>query len=322
MPTYSTCPLVSANLYASGFLEAGINKVIRPIADQAQAMGGFVWIMRYHKRGEHLKIRIHADERYRTALRDLLSRVSTDFLRELANVPEPVGGRKIGLSKLPSIDREDEIQEVAPDRSLLLTTWRRCHVPFADNPWLKDDDYISLACHSYGAGCGLYIDRFSPLGATPEALTLLARCIIAITPDFGMSELELQSYHAYHRDWLLRFFLRDSQQNITRNKFEDALRQNSALTRGFRWLTSSERSLPANAEWIRSAAELLAYVRKASSESPAYDIDPFASRHDFPPLFKLLHALANQMGVAPLKEAYVHHLLMHGISRVRELYAA
>jgi hypothetical protein len=33
----------------------------------------------------------------------------------------------------------------------------------------------------------------------------------------------------------------------------------------------------------------------------------------FPPTFKILHGLANQVGMPPLQEAFVHHLLLASV---------
>jgi hypothetical protein len=37
---------------------------------------------------------------------------------------------------------------------------------------------------------------------------------------------------------------------------------------------------------------------------------PFAADVSWPPLFKVFHGMANQIGLVPLQEAYVHHMLL------------
>ncbi len=61
----------------------------------------------------------------------------------------------------------------------------------------------------------------------------------------------------------------------------------------------------ADAQWRRSLAALFLHVSQ-----PRQDLDLFAEHPSFPPVFKVFHGFANQLGLDILDEAFVHHLLL------------
>jgi len=57
--------------------------------------------------------------------------------------------------------------------------------------------------------------------------------------------------------------------------------------------------------WCRALTALRQFL-----EPLAVDIDPFADGPTFPLFFKVCHGIANPLGVTPLNEAFIHHLLL------------
>jgi hypothetical protein len=67
------------------------------------------------------------------------------------------------------------------------------------------------------------------------------------------------------------------------------------------------------ARFAGALTELATYVEDIR-DLIDHDADPFASDMMFPPVFKVMHNLANQCGVRPLEEAYIYHLVLAAVS--------
>ncbi len=120
---------------------------------------------------------------------------------------------------------------------------------------------------------------------------------------------------AYHRDWLIRFTLLKSQADLERAEeaiaqFDRRLQAKAGQVETTRKkLTAQGTADPA---WRHALAELWQYARFLC-KSPNYHIDSFASDPAFACIFKVLHGLGNQLGITPLDEAFVHHLLLRAV---------
>lgn len=306
-------PLVTANIYASGLLDDVLLHVVAPFRRDVQDISGetYLWVVRYSRGGQHLKVRVHGAPEHQDEIRTLLATRADTFFESLRNVP-PASPRTSKPSA-PAIDLEDALESEFADRSIVWTTYRRSHVTLGMKPWLSDDSFVALACECLARGCDLTLAAAESGGlqslATRQKLLidLLMPALVALGLD---SDEKALSYLAYHRDWLLRFFVAETarEQQLLRH-FEEKTAAIPEALEGFRNVIGGLRAHPPDDRWSGALSEFAAYLNEFSGISE-YDLDPFTREISFPPAFKVLHGLANQIGMPPLQEAYVHHVLM------------
>ena len=304
-------PLVTANAYCSGRLCEVVEKLLKPAWQEIQvrAPESHLWIMRYARGGEHLKIRIHGQLPSRPGILETLTLGQERYFSSLgADLPEVRHTRK----GCPPIDLEDGDTEDHPDRTLLFTTYRRSHVVFGHEPYLSDSIYASLLTCCLVASTEIVLghirtNRNGQFPARPQRVLFLrglAAAVSALFPVVG----ERIRYLLYHRDSLLRGLRNRSKKffNPTRMTSDRAQAEMVKLV----GLDTRWEELPARVDlWCRHLESLfhhLALVRR----DPRYYIDLYAEDIAFPGLFKALHGFANQLGVDPLNEAFLSHLAL------------
>ena len=134
-------------------------------------------------------------------------------------------------------------------------------------------------------------------------------------------------YLAYHRDWLVRFSL--SQRNADplkaaeiRKYFDDQVAATAASALeplcgvvAAQWHPEAKADEAELQGWSSSLSSLRAYAAPLAAQ-PGYRLDPFATNPAFAPYFKVLHGMANQVGLNMLNEAFTHHLLLQAVTSV------
>ncbi len=327
-------PILTANLYCDARLDELLGEVVAPFWRELKALAGegswHLWMLRYARRGEHLKIRLHGPADQRAMAQGLLEERARRYFSTLEPAEEGAP-RRISM-KSPPIDVDDQAVAAHPDRALLWTQYRRSHVSLASEPFLLDDRYVSLFICCLTEGCeqvlaALYPEgsRVAPLSARPGILLKLLTSGLA-GPDLPAPQLA--QYLAYHRDWLIRFILLGRQADPDRavevitqldRRLESMTSQMEALHRVLEreWEGSGDMETA----WRHSLAGLLRYSRTLC-ESVDYHIDPFAGDPAFVCLFKALHGVSNQLGVSMLDEAFIHHMLLRAAEPVQEPLAA
>lgn len=328
-------PILTASLYCDARLDELIGEVVAPFWRELKTLVGegswHLWILRYARRGEHLKIRLHGPDDQKAMAKDLLESRAERYFSRL-EAPEEGAPRRISM-KSPPIDVEDQAEGAHPDRSLLWTGYRRSHVSLSGEPFLLDDRYVSLFIHCLAKGCDRILDALGPEGA--EAAPPSARpgiLLKLLAEGLGGSDLTARQraqYLAYHRDWLIRFTLQGRQADSDKaaevlERFDRRLESMAARMESLQRLLEREwREDGPSVEtaWRRSRTELLRHGR-ALCRSVDYHIDPFASDPAFVCQFKVLHSVANQLGVSMLDEAFVHHMLLRAAEALEPLAAS
>lgn len=326
-------PSLTANVYCAGRLDEVIRRIVVPFwselrRGESESLG-FLWLVRYDKAGEHLKIRLHGPESWRLSMRGPLRDITDAYFASLGGQGSPTEERSRppeSRTGIPSIDPEDDAPADYADRSLVWTEYRRSPLSLGSEPLLSDDRYVSLLTRCLARACELTMEA---VGAQDGDIThqqrqatllkALASGIEALHPH-RQKRIE---YFRYHRDWLLRYSLALSnsdsekeleilakfQQQLSRmGKAFDALRR--VVATGDGQMASREHFVGSYASWQRALFDLSSYVRPLCDD-PAYDLDPFAPDPAFVPVFKAFHGLANQMGIDRLNEALAHHILFY-----------
>ncbi len=313
-------PLLSANIYAGGLLDEALRCALVPFHERAAATGGdryALWFARYSRRGEHLKLRLHAEPARRAALADLLrERVGA----WLATLPAQAAQPRVIRDDVPAIDPEDEAADPAPDRSLLWTTYRRSYVSLGGSPWIEDDRFVALFCACLSAASELALravaeGRLAGPGARQK---VLLKALLS-----GVAALELgglarsAEYLQHHRDVLLRFLAEGSaKERKLLLRFDDQAQRTPTLVRlgalaHDAWTAGAQAA--DHGRWPAAVRALGAYTR-AFDGRPEYQTHRFTSNVSFSPAFKAFHGLANQLGLTWAEEAFTHHLLRAAVA--------
>lgn len=314
-------PVLTASIY-SGRIDGVIRGAVGPLRSglaEAFPDGAWrLWMLRYARGGCHLKVRVHGPEAVRPVAERLLDdAVRSHFLRVAA---PPEGTVRLTRPTSPAIDEDDESSEDHPDRTLRWTRYRRTHVCLGPKLFLGDDRYVALFTTCLSRAGEVVFEALGPAGdeelAGSVRLKALLNALLAGLSATGLAPGERAAYLAYHRDWLLRFVL------PTRAREEETLAGFERRAEGMGSVLEEARRTAARweeapalpsaapaAAWRRSLADLFRHLDTFRGD-PAYRSDPFSDDPAFPPLFKALHGLANQLGVDMLNEAFVHHLLL------------
>jgi hypothetical protein len=327
-------PLITANIYCSGRLDEVLQRCLVPFLEEARRIAPsdsvYLWTMRYPRGGEHLKVRLHAPPPYGAPLGDALAQAAAQFLATLVeptatgastDKPDPAPKRDAA----PSIDREDEASH--PDRSFVPTTYQRSHVSLGAPPFLLDDRYAARVTYCLGQGCQITLNALGAHAAQQVPFrirqTTLLKTIVGALAGAGWSPEQRIAYLAYHRNWLIRFLLAKTQQgnervtellaqfaqNVTRLGQGMRAIEQMAAAQWARPQGTDDTVAPADA-WRRGIHDLALYV-SSFADRPEYRVDPFARDQAFAAVFKVLHGLANQLGLKPFDESFAHHLLLH-----------
>ena len=323
-PLRNPDPLLAANIYCSGRLDDLFGRVLIPfrrtLRQSSLAAGVGLWTIRYSRRGEHLKVRLHGDVRDREALARLLAECAKSYFESLSGVA--AASPRVSRGDVPPIDAEDEIAGEAPDRSLLWTSYRRRPVSLGGSPWIEDDGFVAHATQCLACGCELLMAAVEGGTELTRAARqkLLLKALISGLGALGLGERKAGAeYLRYHRDWLLRFFSDTVEsERATREQFGAQVLRQAAVVDRLRGIAAEEwargrESAEVDREPWHSALHGLASHIDSFRGRDEYRVDPFAAEITFPPIFKVLHGVANQIGLHPLEEAYVHHLVLASV---------
>ncbi|MEM8932844.1 MAG: lantibiotic dehydratase C-terminal domain-containing protein [Acidobacteriota bacterium] len=299
-----TDPGFSANLYANGMLDRLIVEAIAPFRDALvdRDADARLWAIRYSRRGEHLKLRVHAA--IPAADIEALLRRHADRFFETA--PARPDEQRTARFDIPAIDPQDEGDELEADRTVLPTTYQRSEVTLGDSLLFAYDAVIDgmYSALAHGFARGLTIADSEDF-ATQRLNLLIASIIDGLDATSPGQPEERARYLEYHRDWLLRFFVTErAGEADLRRHFVDRAR---VLLRSFALPDTEAPSEDQTTDpWIESMRHLAASLEHLPDD---LDLDPFAATPSDPVLFKTLHGVANSFGVHPMNEAFAYHLL-------------
>jgi hypothetical protein len=319
-------PIVTANVYCSRHIDDLLRDAVAPFRSAMHdelSDDGFLWFYRYGKRGEHLKLRLHAPESRREALRASLEQTIARFLEVIADAP-PV--ERISKSSLPPVDVEDAVDEDCPDRSMLWTRYQRSPVTVGDPIYVRDDRHMELFTRAAAASADFLLSEVLPASRDPKYLqrrqSSFLKLIIAGIATTDLAAAAWPVYFTYHRDWLIRHLVSQSPLGVDAAVLHAEIDGHLEKVRGA--LPALARIMDAQraevrdggapsgplAAWTAAVREFFEYVAGYRGR-PEYNRDPYTDDHAFLPLFKLFHLCANQTGLRISNEAYLHHLLLH-----------
>jgi hypothetical protein len=162
----------------------------------------------------------------------------------------------------------------------------------------------------------LAVHQARPSQLTSARWKVLIRALLLSLPALGLDRVDgAVDYLTYHRDWLLRFLCRDANgpDAALERLSREVCKRSGAVEQICRSMKSAGVPSRNPADYgIRFAATLteLARYLEGCGDRIDSEADPFAPSMIFPPVFKVMHNLANQIGIRPFEEAYIYHLVL------------
>lgn len=335
MPYELADPIVSANVYCSGRLSEVIHRAIAPFWSELKHRYGsdsnYLWIMRYAKGGDHLKIRLHGPPSRRQLIMGLLASALESYLESLGP-SDPTIPQKSAEFSTP-IDEDDFAEGNYPDRTYRWTRYLRSPVSLGFAPFLDDDRFVSLLTVCLARSTEILFVRLQ-INQDGQASHQEVQRILLLALVAGLSALpftweERLLYVAYHRDWLLRALLKrpggsggphQAERLLARLDLEAAKQQKKNGLARLAELSQAHCRDGIAADWDsdltawRGALCRLASYMEPSCRTPSLLVDPFAEAAIFPLLFKAMHGFANQLGLKHIDEAFAYHLLLTAVA--------
>jgi hypothetical protein len=316
---------VSANVYANNRIDGVVRGAVVPFRD-ALARNGLadrwgLWMVRYARGGAHLKIRLHGPDEERALVRGLLEDAVERCLAQLPADAAPRVSRPRGVP----VDPEDEFEGDYPDRSMVWTRYRRSGVSLGPDADLRaDDGYVARLVTCLAAGADLVIDALAA-GAEPPSDSARLKILLGVMVS-GLTALEFTSeersaYLAFHRDWMLRFALPDSDREASvLARFDARVEAIAPVVEQVRADTArwdddpfAPASSPAEDRWRDALREFFAWLQPLRGDL-ARLAEPFGKDPAFSPVFKVFHGVGNQLGLDMLNEGLVHHILLAALA--------
>jgi len=252
-----------------------------------------------------------------------------------ASAESPQASPRLSVPKLPAIDVEDEGDTDYPDRSILWTAFRPSAKTLGNERYLSDHRHLNLFYRCMAASAKSVLAEVAA-GAEEEPplkarQSRLLRLVVSTFFALDLRPEEQIDYLEFHRDWMLRHQLT---QAGLQTKAEETIERLDQKLVGMEATVAALSQIIAaqlapqddvqegeadfeedeSAE-LRSALQaFFAHVR-GYRERTEYDLDPYTPDFAFLPLFKVLHGMANQVGVPILNELYTYQILVRAAER-------
>ena len=306
-------PILSANIYMAGRLD----EVIRTLVPQVRSLtaelgGGYLWFLRYHRCGEHLKLRIHAPIENANNIRLAVGETLRQYVGH--TIARAAVNALTGSSQKP-IDEEDDATRDYPDHSFIWTKYRRSVITFGSPQFVHDDECTRTFTKALAASGQIATDTILTTGASSFAMRAKILQTLIMQALQTTKIKDVHEYASYHRDWLIRFIHRLSKAAVSETELVThldkcyVLRGQHTQTQAAEPLLTDDRRSDAGV-WCDAvslwAVQRARVISECSPIGDGYTNDPL-----FPQLFKLLQNVANQLGFRLLEEA----LVLHGLCR-------
>lgn len=320
-------PFLSANLYYAGRIDEVGHQVLAPFARRLREEDGagelLFWAMRYGRRGEHWKVRVHGPEGNEERVWQWLQEAWEQGMAAIeppGETPEPKDGWLAG----PAIDIEDRPKTLHEDRQLVRTEYQRHPAALGAEPLPEHDAYVALCVRCLAASTEIALEQLEPNedGAFTyqKRQSIYLGLVLRAVAASGFRGLELADYLAYHRDTVLRYLVAYSEVDPL-EKSREVLgrfrRQVAGLGPAVGQVAESLQSKldgpgldDQDDPWARSITDLFAYLGPLSREPELRHLDPFIESSLATVLFKLCHLAANQLAFTKLNEAFIYHLVL------------
>ncbi len=305
-------PTASANIYCDGHLDAALAEVIVPIWRRARDKSAdrvALWLMRYSRGGEHLKIRLHGPPEFTTSITAEFEEAAEQFFERMPP-SDPERTRRTN-DQIPAIDAEDAVAEPHPDRTLLWTDYRCPPGHMGPAPLSSFPGFARSYTAALAAATDIVLERTESAGAEPlgsnTRVSLFASFLLTLAAVPGLNGSEAL---AHHRDWLLAGAKSDAASALSfmNKRMSAQTGQLDALR--LRWQAVTQGQLiPGFAGFTRALEDHVAFCLEALGASEIAQLDEAEARQVFGAVARILHNVANLLAIDLSNEIYFCHLL-------------
>jgi len=218
---------------------------------------------------------------------------------------------RLGRPDDPAIDVEDYSVAERSDWSLVWSTYRRSPVVFGGGRLLEDSEYVNKCVICFASSARVVLDALQKKRRTKDLylsklqlmLEILTQARAAVDDDI----VWWRAYAKYHRDLLLRYVAVRATGDLRHYAALQGALTAHAAKRSITGAVPTEKTVESISAWGASLRDIAAYVRDSTDVEI---IEPNASDCLQPIVFKIIHIVANQLGLRILDEAYSLELAM------------
>ncbi|GMU07988.1 lantibiotic dehydratase C-terminal domain-containing protein [Corallococcus caeni] len=317
--TFLEQPSLSASIYCDGRVDEVIQTVMLPFRQWAQTHHPRtrLWLMRYLRGGEHLKVRLHGPPHsLAEARRELAARVAETFASWSPPVPDE---RRRQNNQAPPLDPEDEDGVLKPDLTLHWTRYQHRPEQQGPLPLAATPGFASGYVACMVAATRTLFDHVARPSGTASRGTLLIRLIAEALTGLEWSPQEERAALLFHRDWLVSGTPHPAQVQealAQRCQADEAtLRRLEAFNTDRHANRAAPRELPLFAWAVAAHLDMARCTALASRRGP-----PVLSgdRELFATLARVQHNAANVLGLSLGNELHVIQLFAESLASVND----
>ncbi|MEM9655665.1 MAG: hypothetical protein AAGA65_26500 [Actinomycetota bacterium] len=291
-------PSIAIDFSCPGRLDVALHELVEPCGKEWQeTVGGDFWFLRDTRGRDVLRLRLHSPDREASAFEAMW----TKLVERFATAHSHGSDGEARAVRWTSVD---------PEPGPLV---------FGAGSFADDERYRRHVVDCLIAGSRTVLSNLpsSPTESpsiSPQSLLARATtgCIGAASCVFG--DLDPTTYLRYHRDTVLRSLVRKQADPSAKlvaliEQFDRRAASNSTILDSLAALWSAAGDIETSplADWRKAVDGVSSRLVKAALLD---DPEPFAEHAGFEPAFRLLHALANQLGIDRLNEALAIHLML------------
>ena len=304
-------PMISASIYCHGCIDTLLSEVILPFwkATKAFCPQSSLWVSRYARGGQHLKVRLYLPrEEHNKAMKILESLVEMFFSRLSA----PAGDGRDAAAYLPPIDPEDYAEGLRPDRNLVWTRYRYLPEQVGAEPLSSAIGFETafVRCRAASTEVMLcWLDDLGHGGIAMRKRMALALQLFLVATLAVHSRVEARiRYLTFQRDWLLRVIPdREQVLALLERKVEALVSQRENLN-----LLVADRAPNDGVfgSWSRAVSDFVRFCLRQTGRQDLVEVDGGGSQDPICfAISRLIHNAINPIGIGILNEAYLCHLL-------------
>lgn len=311
-------PAISASIYCHGFVDELLREAVHPFWKGVKATFpcSCLWVVRYDRGGQHLKIRLHVPARAHAALERRLEEAVERFF---AGLPAVAGEGRDAATHLPPVDLEDHAEELRPDRSLIWTKYRYFPELIGAGPLSAAPGFEAawIRCRAVATEAALdWLDGFEGVKISVQkrmyfGLQLLLAAVYGVHP-----RVETRArYLAFQRDWLLRVSRDRDQALALLERKANALPEQ--LTALHPLVVAASSQAVALDGWSYAVRDLVRFCLDQLGRQDLADLEEASGELIYLALSRAVHNALNPIALGVSNEAYICHLLRSALTRVQ-----
>lgn len=314
--TSSLLPMISASIYCHAFMDQLLKEVILPFWTHTKARipQSNLWILRYARGGQHLKLRLHVPDEDSMACAACLRNSVEKFL---AGLPPQSEIERDPAAHLPPIDPEDCSDGLRPDRSLIWTRYRYLPELIGAEPLSGATGFEAAFVRCLAASTGFILENLivttSAEFPIKKRMTLALQLFLAAMAGVHPSVEIRTRYLAYQLEWLLRVS-RDRARELAvfSRKVAESPDHQMALSP---LVTASPPQYGSLGAWCHAVGDLICFCVNRLGRDDLSELDETSSNLVYFALSRVVHNAINPTAIGNSNEAYLCLLLQSALIR-------